>query len=267
MTTTFYPWFDLYSASRRPPGWLPRFCGTPRRADPDGKGLTGGLPITAVLVTTHVSHSIVEMVRRVQTRPNRCRTRHRPQRYSTKHSVVWSAPAASRMATDPLRQSNRLKSIHRGWPSQAPTGGDRLRDSGTDTPVVYDRDRRPRWTPIIAHLSDGQRSSAVTIRRSPKTWAGNVRQKNGVPPKPGSFTGLSYMIAEGDGADRTAGSGATPGSVPSPTSATGAICELKHAVCTEPDHEQFTGHLPASFSFVPGHEIVGIVEHVRHCGQ
>ncbi len=28
------------------------------------------------------------------------------------------------------------------------------------------------------------------------------------------------------------------------------------------DHEQFTGHLPAGFSFVPGHEIVGTVEEV-----
>lgn len=28
------------------------------------------------------------------------------------------------------------------------------------------------------------------------------------------------------------------------------------------DHEQFTGHLPAGFSFVPGHEIVGIVERI-----
>ncbi|HEX3566993.1 MAG TPA: medium chain dehydrogenase/reductase family protein [Acidimicrobiales bacterium] len=28
------------------------------------------------------------------------------------------------------------------------------------------------------------------------------------------------------------------------------------------DHEQFTGHLPAGFSFVPGHEIVGTVEEI-----
>src|SRR5207244_3700959 len=28
------------------------------------------------------------------------------------------------------------------------------------------------------------------------------------------------------------------------------------------DHEQYTGHLPAGFAFIPGHEAVGIVEGV-----
>lgn len=28
------------------------------------------------------------------------------------------------------------------------------------------------------------------------------------------------------------------------------------------DHEQYSGHLPAGFAFVPGHEIVGVVEAV-----
>jgi alcohol dehydrogenase len=28
------------------------------------------------------------------------------------------------------------------------------------------------------------------------------------------------------------------------------------------DHEQYTGHLPAGFAFVPGHETVGVIEHI-----
>jgi alcohol dehydrogenase len=27
------------------------------------------------------------------------------------------------------------------------------------------------------------------------------------------------------------------------------------------DHEQFSGHLPADYAFVPGHEIVGVLDH------
>src|SRR5262245_21410325 len=26
------------------------------------------------------------------------------------------------------------------------------------------------------------------------------------------------------------------------------------------DHEQYTGHIPAGFAFVPGHEVIGVVE-------
>lgn len=42
----------------------------------------------------------------------------------------------------------------------------------------------------------------------------------------------------------------------------GAILRVEACGLCGTDHEQFTGHLPAGFSFVPGHEIVGIVEHV-----
>ena len=42
----------------------------------------------------------------------------------------------------------------------------------------------------------------------------------------------------------------------------GAILRVEACGLCGTDHEQFTGHLPAGFSFVPGHEIVGIVERV-----
>ncbi|SIN58838.1 acetyl-CoA acetyltransferase [Mycobacteroides abscessus subsp. abscessus] len=77
--------------------------------------------------------------------------------YSTKHSVgVWSAsppPAGWRLIDTAVEQAH----IDSSRLAVAGVGEATGRATVDGYTVVYDRDGRPRWTPIIAHLSDGRR--------------------------------------------------------------------------------------------------------------
>ena len=77
--------------------------------------------------------------------------------YSTKHSVgVWSAtpPPTGWRLIDTADEQAQIDSLRLGVAGVDESTGCATVDGYT---VVYDRDGQPRWTPIIAHLSDGRR--------------------------------------------------------------------------------------------------------------
>ncbi len=157
LTTDDIRWFDLYSC-------FPSAVEMAAEAldlDPlDDRGLTvtGGLPYHGGPGNNYVSHSIVEMVRRCRRDPTDVGLVTGLGWYSTKHSVgLWSAtpppPTGWRLLDTAVEQA-QIDSLRLGVAGVDEATGCATVDGYT---VVYDRDGQPRWTPIIAHLSDGRR--------------------------------------------------------------------------------------------------------------
>lgn len=149
-------WFDLYSCF---PSAI-EMAAEALDLDPlDDRGLTvtGGLPYHGGPGNNYVSHSIVEMVRRCRRDPTDVGLVTGLGWYSTKHSVgLWSAtppPTGWRLLDTTVEQA-QIDSSRLGVAGVDEATGCATVDGYT---VVYDRDGQPRWTPIIAHLSDGQR--------------------------------------------------------------------------------------------------------------
>ncbi|CPZ13107.1 acetyl-CoA acetyltransferase [Mycobacteroides abscessus] len=156
LTTDDIRWFDLYSCF---PSAI-QMAAEALDVDPlDERGLTvtGGLPYHGGPGNNYVSHSIVEMVRRCRRDPTDAGLVTGLGWYSTKHSVgVWSAsppPAGWRLIDTAVEQAH----IDSSRLAVAGVGEATGRATVDGYTVVYDRDGRPRWTPIIAHLSDGRR--------------------------------------------------------------------------------------------------------------